>query len=231
MLFMEANDEIARLSKEVAVLRQQMAELRQFIHIEERDDLPSKHKHMILRACLITLANPENANETQAMFGGGPEGPYLSLWGKGDRTRVLLQVEAEGPILRMYGQDLKQGAEMSVEDATSRGQMGVMEAGKPRAVLKATPTGGAVSVLHDDNHPRLMMHADGESGELIAVNQDLKTTVKITSDGLTGGMLTVHGSHGRALVALSGSDPVGIVMVKDAKGNIVDHLPRLPREE
>ena len=32
------------------------------------------------------------------------------------------------------------------------------------------------------------------------MNADMKTSVKISSDGLSGGMLTVHGENGKALV-------------------------------
>jgi len=44
-------------------------------------------------------------------------------------------------------------------------------------------------------------------------------------------LLTVHGSHGKALVALSGAEVGGLVMVNDADGKLRDSLPSLPDEE
>src|SRR5207247_5055664 len=142
-----------------------------------------------------------------------------------------LRVDEGGPHCQLFGKDLKPAVDLSADDASARGQVAVMEAGKPRALLKAAETGGAVSVMHDDNFPRALLHADALCGEFIAVNQDLKTSVKITSDGLHGGLLTVHGSHGKALVALSGAEVGGLVMVNDADGKLRDSLPSLPDEE
>ena len=79
--------------------------------------------------------------------------------------------------------------------------------------------------MHDDNLPRAFLHANALCGEFIAVNQDVKTSVKITSDGLHGGLMTVHGSNGKALVALSGAEVGGLVMVNDRQGKLRDSLP------
>ncbi len=228
---METNDEIGRLKKDVADLRRQLADLRSLINVEERDDLPGKPKILHLRCAIITLCNPEKPSETQGLLAGSADGPFLSLWGGDGRARMILKVEGDEAQCDLYGKDLKLGVQMNVDNETGRGQMGVLEQGKPRALLKAAETGGAVSVLHDDNHPRVLLHANDLCGELMAVNQDLKTTVKITSDGLHGGMLTVHGSHGRPLVALCGSEPCGIVLVKDSKSNVVASLPAAPSDE
>jgi hypothetical protein len=228
---METNDEITNLKKEVAELRRQMAELRQFINVEERDDLPGSPKIMNMRCAILMLCNPEKPNQTQGMLAGGDEGPCLSLWGSDERARMIVKVDKEGADCQLFGKDLKKAVHITSDDESGRGQVGVFEQDKPRAVLKAAATGGSVSVLHDDNHPRMLLHATDECGELMAVNQDLKTTVKITSDGLHGGMLTVHGSHGRPLVALCGSQPCGLVMVKDAQANVIASLPALPEQE
>jgi hypothetical protein len=226
---MESKDEIAKLKKDVARLKEQMAELQRLITVEERDDLPNSPKILNLRAAVILLCNPENPNQTQGLICGSAEGPSISLFGEDEKARVILKVDKEGATCEMYGKDLKKAVRLLADDETGRGEVGVCEQDKPRAVIKAAQTGGAVSVLHDDNHPRVLLHANDSCGEFMAVNQDLRTTVKITSDGLHGGMLTVHGSHGRPLVALCGSQPYGLVMINDENAKVIASLPSLPK--
>lgn len=228
---MSSNDEIGRLTKEVAALRQQLAELKQFLNVEERDDLPGSPSILHIRCAILTLCNPEQPSQTQGMLAGGEDGPCLSLWGGDQKARVILKVEKDGPNCQFFGPELKPAVEISADEATGRGLVGVFEAGKPRAVMNASQTGAAVSLVDDDNHVRMLMHADAERGELIAVNADLKTSVKISSDGLSGGMLTVHGENGKALVALTGSKVGGLVMVNNPRGKLVASLPAVPEEE
>ena len=226
MARMELNAEVERLSNEVTLLRQQLAELRQFFTIEECDTLPGKPQVLSLRCSVLHLQNASNPENLQGLLAAGENGPVLTLWGSDQQARLILKVEKGGPQIQL-GKNLESGVDISVDEATGRGQVAVMEAGKPRAVLKASETGGAVSVLHDDNHPRALLHATAESGEFIAVNQDLKTSVKISSDGLDGGLVTVHGSNGRPLVALSGGKVGGLVLVNDTKGKVRASLPPL----
>jgi hypothetical protein len=228
---MSSNDEIGRLTKEVAALRRQLAELKNFLSVEERDDLPGKPSILHVRCATLTLCNSEQPNQTQGMLCGRAEGPYLSLWGDDGKARVILQVEKEGAVCRFFGPDLKPAAEISVDEATGRGQMGVLEAGKPRAVMKASSTGASVSVLNDSNQARIFLHADAERGELIAVNADMKTSVKISSDGLSGGVLSVHGENAKPLVILSGAKVGGLVIVNNPAGKPVASLPSVPEPE
>ena len=228
---MSSNDEIGRLTKEVAALRQQLAELKRFLTVELRDDLPGSPSILHLRCAILTLCNPEQPSQTQGMLSGSEDGPCLSLWGGDQKARVILRVEKDGPSCQFFDPELKPAVQISADDATGRGQMGVFEAGKPRAVMKASATGASVGVLNDNNHARIFMHADAERGELIAVNADMKTSVKISSDGLSGGMLTVHGENGKALVALTGSKVGGLVMVNNPRGKLVASLPAVREEE
>ena len=54
--------------------------------------------------------------------------------------------------------------------------------------------------------------------------------IMVVAWAAVGLSLLIVAVKGRPLVALCGHDAVGIVMVKDAKGNVVDNLPRLPKE-
>jgi len=204
--------------------------LQQFLVVERRDDLPGSPNLLYVRCAMLRLCNADKPNEIQGLLTGQADGPCLSLNGSDEKARVLLRVEAAGAECQFFGKDLKPAVNLSVDEAAGRGQMAVMEAGKPRAVLKAAETGGVVSVMHDDNLPRAFLHANALCGEFIAVNQDVKTSVKITSDGLHGGLMTVHGSDGKALVALSGAEVGGLVMVNDRQGKLRDSLPSAKRE-
>jgi hypothetical protein len=55
---MSSNDEIGRLTDEVAALRQQLAELKQFLHVEPRDDLPGKPSLLHVRCAICSSDNP-----------------------------------------------------------------------------------------------------------------------------------------------------------------------------
>jgi hypothetical protein len=225
MLGMEQNTEIARLTAEVAELRHQVAELRQFFSIERSENAPDLPKALTLRCTAIHLQDPTDPSRTQGFFSASQEGPCLSLWGSDQKARMILRVEAGGTMCQLFGPDLKLAVELQVDEANCRGQVGVLEAGKPRTVMKASETGGVVSVVHDDNHARVMLHADAECGELIAVNQDLQTSVKISSDGLSGGLVTVHSNTGKPGVVLAGTAIGGLVMVNDSNGKLRDSLP------
>ncbi len=122
------------------------------------------------------------------------------------------------------------GLLLKVETESGRGQVGVCEAGRPRAIVKATPTGGALSAVHDDGHSRITMVSTENNGELLAVTPDMKVGVKIAADGVDGGYITVNRANGKAGVILSNTPIGGAVIVKDHGGQITGHLPALPAE-
>src|SRR5262245_61959665 len=131
-----AGQEIAQLRKQIAELRQQVAELRQFFSIERLDKLPGKPAIAFIHCVGLTLIDPSNPGRVQARLMGGPEGPCLALNGEDEQSRVLLRVDKQGPQCQLMGNDNKPAVDISVMEGTSRGQVGVLDAGKPRALLK-----------------------------------------------------------------------------------------------
>jgi hypothetical protein len=225
MLGMEPNDKLDRLAQEVAALRAQLTELRQFFSIERSEQFAGHPKALTVRCAAIHLQDPADPSRTQGILSASNEGPCISLLGSDQKARVILRVEAAGPQCQLLGPDLQPAVELQADETSGRGQVGVFDSGKPRAVIKAAETGGIVSVVHDDNHARAMLHATADCGEFIAVNQDMQTAVKISSDGLSGGLVTVHGNNGKPGVVLSGAALGGLVMVNDTQGNLRASLP------
>ena len=177
----------------------------------------------------------------------GQDGAFVSVLGTDERTRVLMQVEKDVPELslfgadhqykaclrmdkgepsfELYGKENKIGVQLKVVDKEGRGQVGVCEAGQPRAVMKATNVGAAISVVHDDGHARITMVGTPNNGELFAVTPDMKIGVKIAADGMDGGYITVNRANGKAGVILSNTAVGGTVIVQDQHGKITGHLP------
>jgi hypothetical protein len=110
------------------------------------------------------------------------------------------------------------------------GQVGVCEAGKARAIMKATEKGAVISAVHADGHARIPMMSELNNGERLAVTPGMKVGVKIAAFGLDGGFICVNNRHGKAGVILSNVGVGGTVIVQDPQGNIIDHRPGLPEE-
>lgn len=247
---MNTETEIESLKKEVARLRREMDEYRQFIHYHPPgigDDDKPQSAYLTIRCTFLTLFHPSDASKSLVNIICGPDGGFVSLLGKDERTRVLMQVEKDVPELslfgddnqykaclrmdkgepsfELYGKENKIGVQLKVVDKEGRGQVGVCEAGQPRAVMKATNVGAAISVVHDDGHARITMVGTPNNGELFAVTPDMKIGVKIAADGMDGGYITVNRANGKAGVILSNTAVGGTVIVQDQHGKITGHLP------
>ena len=252
---MNTETEINTLKQEVTLLRQEMNELKQFIHYHpayEDDDGLKCSAHITMRCAIFQLIHPSNPGWSQVNLMGGKTGAFIAVSGKDERTRVLMQVDNDVPELslfgkdnqykaclrldkgepsfELYGKENKIGVQLKVVDEEGRGQVGVCEAGQPRAIMKATNIGAAISVVHDDGHARITMVGTPNNGELLAVTPDMKIGVKIAANGLDGGLITVNRANGKAGVILSNTAIGGTVMVQDQHGNITGHLPMVPEE-
>ena len=255
LTFMNTEAEIETLKQEVARLRREMDEYRQFIHYhppaKDDDDLDCP-AYLTIRCSILSVVNPSPPSETQINIIGSKLGAYLSLAGPDEKTRILLQVEKGWPelslfsksgqygvtlgaqngegALDLYGQQGKVGVQMRVLGEAERGQVGVCEAGKARAIMKATETGAAISAVHDDGHARITLVSTLDNGELLAVTPDMKVGVKIAADGMDGGFITVNNRNGKAGVVLSNIGIGGAVVVNDHTGQMVASLPSTEEE-
>ncbi len=248
---MNPESEIAELKEQVTRLRREMDELRQFIRYNPPgtgDDDQPEAAYITIRCAIFTLVHPANPNHSLInMMGSRDKGVCFALAGPDEKTRLLLQVEKgvpevtlfgkpgqyaatlrvekEEPELDLYGRNGKLGVMLKVQGDEERGQMGVCEAGKPRAVMQATHFGGAISVVHDDGHPRVTIASRVDSGDLLMVTPDMQVGVKIASTGLEGGFITVNRANGKAGIILSNIEPSGAIIVNDKRGRRIASLP------
>ena len=252
---MNPDTELATLKQEVARLRQEMNELKQFIQYQPPgtgDDDKPEAACLIIRCAFLQLAHPSDPSNSQLNLFSSREGPCITLLGPAGSGRLTLQVDPSGPELGVFGADKqyaacvrledgnpeldlyaaggKLGVQLKVETESGRGQVGVCEAGRPRAIMQATPTGAAISAVHDDGHSRITLISSVNNGELLAVTPDMKVGVKIAADGLDGGYITVNRANGKAGVILSNTPIGGAVIVQDHGGHVTGHLPALPAE-
>jgi hypothetical protein len=250
---MNTESELASLKQEVARLRREMDEYRQFIHYhppgKDDDDLDCP-AYLTIRCSILSVVNPSPPSQSQINIIASRLGPYIALAGKDEKTRILFQLEKDQPEVSLMGDDHQYKASLRLDQGEpafelyakegklavqlkavgeeGHGQVGVCAAGKPRAVMKSTEKGAAISVVHDDGHARVTMVSELDNGHLMAVTPDMQVGVKILANGLDGGLITVNRANGRPGVMLSNTAIGGAVIVQDHAGNITGHLPMIP---
>ncbi len=253
---MNVESEVASLKEEVARLRTELNQLTQFIQYQPpgEDDAGQPSAACIsIRCAFFQLVHPSHPNQSRINIMSTDDGAFIALLGKDEKTRVLLQVEDDQtevslygndrhykaslradqaePVLELYGKEEKIGVQLRVLPESDCGQVGVCQAGKARAIMKATANGGAISAVHDDGHPRITMVSTENNGELFAVTPDMKVGVKIAADGIDGGFITVNRANGQAGIILSNTPVGGTVIVNDQQGTITGHLPNFGSAE
>jgi hypothetical protein len=252
---MNTETEIESLKKEVARLRQEMNEFREFIRYNppgEDDDGQPSSAYLTIRCTIFQIVDTSVPSRSQINIIGGKHGVFFAMMGKDEKTRILLQVEKDQtevslmgndnqykaclrvdkdePSFELYGKKGKLAVQLKALGDAGLGQVGVCAAGKPRAVMKATDMGAAISVVHDDGHARVTMVSELDNGHLMAVTPDMQVGVKIAANGMDGGLITVNRANGKAGVILSNTPVGGTVMVQDKLGNITGHLPMVPED-
>jgi hypothetical protein len=223
--------ELDQLKREVAALRGELAGLKQFFSVEKRGE-GNRRPILHIQCSTLTLRDPTDPNRLQGMLAANEDGPALSLWGSDAKARVILSAKKDVACCDLFSKDLKPAVQITVDEPSGRGQVGVLEAGKPRAVMKATDQGGVVSVVHDDGQVRaLMLSREHDGGEFMAVTPDMKTGVKISAGAPQGGMVSVNRSNGKPGVLLACTDQSGAVIVNNAKGDMLASLPSVPGQD
>jgi hypothetical protein len=250
---METETEITQLKQQVATLRREMDELKQFIRYQPPgtgDDDKPEAAYITIRCAIFQLVHPANPNHSLInMMGSRDNGAFISMLGADERARVLLQVEKDVPEVSlfaeggkyasslrfengeshfaMYGRKGNLGVLLKVQDEAERGQVGVCEAGKPRAVMQARSdgSGGGVSVVHDDGHARVAIISEENSGDVLLVTPDMQVGVKLSSNGMDGGLITVNRANGKAGVILSNIATGGAVIINNPQGKVLAALP------
>jgi len=221
----QLQEELAALRKDVAVVRKEQRDLHRFVTIEH-DEESGEPTNLNLRCCILTLAHPDAPNRTQCFFMAGPEGPYLTFLDSHEKARLTLSLEKDAPEIRLMRADGKDAVVLSVDEKNGSGCVGVLEAGKPRAIMRTgNNESGVVSVCHDDGQPRMILRSEALMGEILGVSPDMKVTVRIQSGAPAGGLLALHGVNGKASVIVSSTQLCGAVIVNDPQGNRICSLP------
>jgi putative hemolysin len=215
----QLHTQVQSLEKQVASLQQQLAQLQQFLRVEVRDDLEGSPSMLRVNCALLTICPPENPMECQGMLAGGSEGPSFGLWGSDRKARIVLKVEDDEPSCSLLGNDRQNGVALRVDNA-DRGEVAVYEAGKPRAIMKASDLGSAVSVVHDDGQPRAMLFAVAGYGEVMATRTGSDALAKLSCESTNGGQVIVDGNDGKHAVVLTASPEGGAAMVMCKGGGV-----------
>lgn len=221
---MDNSAELDALKKQVAQLKQQLDEIRQFCGFSESDE---GKKNLALRCSGLFLYHPEKPEQLQAMFTAHEDGPSLALWGKDEKARLIVEVQNDRPVVRLYQKDLKTAVEISETD-NNEPYVTVFHEGRPRGLIKGLPEQGALSAIHDDGQVRVLMSSQLTHGDLLVVGGDMRAAVKLSSQGQDGGgFLTVNHPNGKAAAIISSTQAGGCVILNDSRGQIVDSLPSM----
>ena len=206
-------------------LQQQVDEITGFFKIT-RPKQPGEAPVASLHCSGVYLLDPEDPKRLRAFFLAGLEGPCISILGEDEQARVTLSVGKDGARVKLSAKGAKPAVELWCEEETGRGQVVVYEAGKPRALMKASKEGGIVGVVHDDGHSRaFMISSQTEGGEIMTVTPDMKAGVKISAASPHGGFIAVNRTNGKAGVLIACTPLSGAVVVNDAKGKLLASLP------
>jgi hypothetical protein len=193
--------ELAELRREIDALKAELREIRQFIEIAPENTSAGTPPLLKLKCNRLVILAPD------------------------PQSMARLELTAEDtPNIAAFDPNGEPAAEFGIEEGTNRGRLLISDSGNPRAVVKATPTGGCLSVLHDDGRPRASIISTAHNGaELLMITPDLKPGVRASSGAKHGGLITVHRENGTpAITLISGKSTSGIaVKGKEGKTSIL----------
>jgi hypothetical protein len=217
------NSELTELKKEVAELKREINDLLQHFGVERFE---GGQKNVNLLCSAITLFNPHDPNQIQGMLCGDADGPILSLWGKDGKPRVTIRVDKDSiPSIQLFQPGHKIAVHIGQDDL-GMASVGVLDQGRPRAVMKASEATGIISAVHNGGHARVTMVSQENSGDLFLINPDMKVAVKLSTQGQHDeGFVTVNHSNGKAAVIISALKEHGCVTVNDRAGHMKYSLP------
>jgi hypothetical protein len=228
---MDPATEIAQLKAQVAALTQAVEALKFFLHIEPPGTKEGAGAGLHIRCTSLALcdpADPTNPQRTQALFSGGKEGPLLAMNGPNLEPRLTLSVRANQSRCELFGKDMKQAVLIHSEEASARGLVEVLEAGLPRAILRAVDNAGVVSVLHGEKAVRAVLRGDAKGADLQLLNTDQKVVVKATSDLPDGGSVIVNRKGGEAAILMACHEGDGTLVTLNPKKQVTCSLRSTP---
>lgn len=224
---MDTATELLALKQEVAELKQQLTELRRFLHVDDSEGTPGQ-KILTVHCSGIFLLNPENPNEMQGTLTASEKGPSFALRGSDSKARIAMDVIEDHGMLTVYQRDLQLGVKVG-ENKQNEPGISLFTGDKPRVALKALPETGVISAVHDEGHTRVAVMSKPTHGEVFVVGGDLQAGVKLSADNTDGGgFIAVNHANGKGAVFLASTRVSGFVALSDSRGNILTTLPPTP---
>lgn len=229
---MELSTEVAQLKAEVAALREAVDALKYFLHIEPVGTTSELGAGLHIRCTSLAVCHPDaplDPKGMQALLCAGREGPTFSLNGGDMKPRLTLSATNEQARLELFGTEMRQAVLIHSDDADAQGLVEVLDAGKPRAILRAIDNAGVVSALYGDGEARVVLRGDAKGGDLLVVDANQKTSVKLSSDSPEGGNVIVHSKLGQPAALISSHDGDGVIVAFSPKKNVACSLRSTPQ--
>ncbi len=216
---MNPDPALAQLQQEVATLRQQLNELRQFLKIQHEDTPERKAVALRITCTTLELCHPTAPDDVQGTLCATGKGPFLNLWSR-DSDASLLVTAQDTPVIQLFSKDGEEAIQLAVDNETGRGQIAIFDQGKPRAVMKSTEKGGVLSVVHDDGKTRACIISEADGGEAHVIGAQGHSAVKLAGNPELGGYLTVNNLAGRPRAAISAIENGAALHILKEEGQI-----------
>jgi hypothetical protein len=209
--------EFESLRREVAQLRAELGELRQFFQVNPApaaDESGSLH----IRCASVSLVSPDSGRKVRAVFELKDGSPRLRLRSADEKTRVSLELSGDEGWIHLRDADGKTTVQI-LTDPEGHGNVVVHSpGGVPRAGMKGIADGGVVSVSAPDGSALAVMHSTKGEGEFSVFNNDSHKIARMgTAEHGHGtmGILNKEGNRACVMIAVDGSnglivyDPAG----------------------
>jgi hypothetical protein len=206
-------DDLPELKKEVARLRRELDDVLQTLG-EERD-LPEDRRFFQLEAEVVFIRRSSEKTPIVLQAEHGQAAIYLN--DTEGRTRGIFQVDEEGAHFEIWNKE--QQVVVSIgETSDGAGEIYVAGAdGKPRAGLKVTPAGGALSTQSAEGHINALMIGKGDGGTIVVADADGHPLVEIAA--IQGrGTVSIKQASGAQAAALTSDEGGGSLAVFDNEG-------------
>jgi hypothetical protein len=206
-------DDLPELKKEVAGLRRDLDRVLQMLGQETGQPEPLRFLQLEAGDLSIRHSGEKAAIVLQAQQGGA--GVHLN--DTEGRPRAVIQVDEEGAHFEIWNK--QQQVVVSIgETKDGAGEIYVAGAdGKPRAGLKVTPVGGAISAQNADGRINTLMIAKGDGGTIVVADADGRPLVEIAATEARG-IVAIKQASGAQSAALTGDESGGALTVFDQEG-------------
>jgi hypothetical protein len=214
-------DDLPELRKEVAGLRRDLDRVLQMLGQET--GFPDQLR--LLQLEVGTLSIRHSSGKASIVLQAEQGGTGVRLIDTEGRPRAVIEVDEDGAHVEIWNKQRQLVVSIG-ETKDGAGEIYIAGAdGKPRAGLKVTPAGGAVSAQNTDGHINTLMIGREDGGTIIVADADGHPLVEIAA--ITGrGTVAIKRTSGAEAAALTSDEGGGALAIFDNEGR-----PRQPRRE